>query len=40
MIEKASKVLYFGMGSDLKYSNNWQQQELKKDTGDILKSCL
>lgn len=37
--EKVNNCFYFGMGSEIEDSDSWNQTELKKETGEILKVC-
>ena len=38
-ILKVNNCFYFGMGSEIEDSDSWNQTELKKETGEILKVC-
>lgn len=38
--EELHGCFYFGIGSEIANPNTWNQNELKKETGDILKLCL
>ncbi|MDX9743944.1 MAG: hypothetical protein RBT59_09015 [Arcobacteraceae bacterium] len=38
--EEINGCFYFGIGSEIKDPDAWNQNELKKETGDILKSCV